>query len=51
MFLGSTDLAALQFGPEFLFLGDQSVNFSEDVLVFGHPASLPDYRYSGEHKT
>jgi hypothetical protein len=50
-FLGLVDLPALQFGPQLVLLGDESVNFGEDVLVFGHPASLPDYGWSGEYKT
>lgn len=45
------DLPALQSAPQLLLLGDESVNFGEDVLIFGHPASLPDYGWSGEYKT
>ncbi len=49
--LGLVDLPALQFAPQLLLLGDESVNFGEDVLIFGHLASLPDYGWSGEYKT
>lgn len=45
------DFPALQFGAKFLFLGNESVNFGEDVLIFSHTASLPDYGWSGEYKT
>ncbi len=42
--LGLVDLAVLELRPEFLLLGDQLVDLVENVLVFGHRTSLPDYR-------
>jgi hypothetical protein len=51
VFLGLADLPALQSAAQFLLFGYQSVNFGEDVLVFCHTASLPDYGWFGEYKT
>ncbi|KWX24594.1 hypothetical protein AFM11_07895 [Mycolicibacterium wolinskyi] len=45
------DLPTLQFGAKLLLFCDESVNFGEDVLIFSHTASLPDYGWSGEYKT
>lgn len=42
--LGLVDLAVLKLRPEFLLLGHQLVDLVENVLVFGHRTSLPDYR-------
>lgn len=44
MLLGLVDLAVLKLGPQILLLGDQPVDLVENVLVFGHSTSLPDYR-------
>lgn len=41
--LGLVDLAVLKLGPQVLLLGDQPVDLVENVLVFGHSTSLPDY--------
>ena len=44
LLFGFVDFPALHFGPELLLLGNEPVNFGEDVLIFGHTTSLPDYR-------
>ncbi len=53
MFLGFVDLAMLKLRPEFLLLGNQFVDVSEDVGVFvrvrSHASSLPDYRRNRGH--
>lgn len=51
VFLVLTDLFALQLAAQILLFGNQSVNFGEDVLVFCHTVSLPDYGWSGDYKT
>lgn len=43
MFFVFVYLLALQFRPELLLFGNEPVNFGEDVLIFGHTTSLPDY--------
>lgn len=44
LLFGFIDFSSLQFGPELLLFGNEPVNFGEDVLIFGHTTSLPDYR-------
>lgn len=44
LLVGFVDFAMLQFGPQLLLFGNKPVNFGEDVLIFGHTTSLPDYR-------
>jgi hypothetical protein len=44
LLFGFVDFPALHFGAELLLLGNEPVNFGEDVLIFGHTTSLPDYR-------
>jgi hypothetical protein len=53
MLLGFVDLAVLKLRPQFLLLGNQLIDSSENVSVFirvcGHPSSLPDYRVNRGH--
>lgn len=44
LLFGFVYFPALQFRPELLLFGNEPVNFGEDVLIFGHTTSLPDYR-------
>ncbi|ABK71575.1 hypothetical protein MSMEG_5665 [Mycolicibacterium smegmatis MC2 155] len=51
VFLVLADLLALELVAQLLLFSDQPVNFGEDVLVFCHTASVPDYGWSGDYKT
>jgi hypothetical protein len=48
MLVGFVNVLVLQLGPQLLFLGDELVDLSEDVLVLSHPFSLPDYGGFGD---
>ena len=41
----------LQLGAQFLFLGDELVDLSEDVFVLRHESSVPDYGGCGDNET
>lgn len=48
LFLRLVDIALLHPGAQLLLLGDKLVHLIEDVLIFRHASSLPDYGGCGD---
>jgi hypothetical protein len=48
MLFGLVDVVMLKLRSQLLLLGDELVHFGEDVFVFGHGSSVPDYGGCGD---